>query len=198
MVICLVLIARGLSRVNFFLMPLRSWDFCGGFIREKGVGSSQLFHRRCTASAVPLKPPSSSLWRHDGAHHPAGAAEAPAPDAVDVRKHGARHAWREEVDRRHACVQRIVGHEVDDAVAAGEGWRACGSCAAGSHRRRMTTVPIGVDTGAGGGTRHHGARASPALDRKKPLDFSDVFLYRGEWNDSTRSSARYQLLSPSR
>jgi hypothetical protein len=40
--------------------------------------------------------------------------------------------------------------------------------------------------------------ASPALVPQKPLDISFAFLYREEWNDSTRSSARYQLLNPSR
>ena len=40
--------------------------------------------------------------------------------------------------------------------------------------------------------------ASAALVPQKPLDISFAFLYREEWNDNTRSSARYQLLNLSR
>jgi hypothetical protein len=42
------------------------------------------------------------------------------------------------------------------------------------------------------------AMASSAHVPQKPLDFSFPLLYREEWNDNTRSSARYQLLNPSR
>ena len=40
--------------------------------------------------------------------------------------------------------------------------------------------------------------ASAALVPQKPLDISFPLLYREEWNDNTRSSARYQLLNRSR